>query len=284
MQSADDWKTVPEDPRTSLQHLLPATAQQEDKERRHLEKEQGTNTQRWQFWWVQPHASFTNWAFQNVVWSTCLRHLFHFTWKKQGGAIHSSARNLFSFLQRANNKERGASSMQKEPTVFAVAIGCEQLLLHNMRVSSVYIAGGFHVTTLNSAIHIKSSYPWTKNTNTKEKETRKRLVCIFSCVLWLPLLAFPCKLHSWCSVLLKTVKVCDSLSGLICCIRRYTWVLGYDGGISISISSNTLLWSYLLYTGDNSQHLSVELLGPPGHVTLLALKCSGNSRHKIPLC
>lgn len=50
--------------------------------------------------------------------------------------------------------------MQKEPTVFAVAIGCEQLLLHNRRVSSVYIAGGFHMSphstvpfALNVLIH-----------------------------------------------------------------------------------------------------------------------------------
>lgn len=113
--------------------------------------------------------------------------------------------------------------MQKEPTVFAVAIGCEQLLLHNRRVSSVYIAGGFHMSPRSTVpFTLKVLIHGLKKTKTKENETRKRLVCIFSCVLWLPLLAFPCKLHSWCAVLQKTVKVCDSLSGLICCIRRYT--------------------------------------------------------------
>lgn len=92
--------------------------------------------------------------------------------------------------------------MQKEPTVFAMAIGCEQLLLHNRRVSSVYIAGGFHMSPHSTVpFTLKVLIHGLKKTKTKENETRKRLVCIFSCVLWLwlPLLAFPCKLHSWCA-------------------------------------------------------------------------------------
>lgn len=68
--------------------------------------------------------------------------------------------------------------MQKEPTVFAVAIGCEQLLLHNMRVSSVYIAGGFHMSphstvpfTLKVLIHGLKK----KQTNTKERKQENDL-------------------------------------------------------------------------------------------------------------
>lgn len=60
--------------------------------------------------------------------------------------------------------------MQKEPTVFAVAIGCEQLLLHNMRVSSVYIAGGFHMSP-------QSTVPFTLKVlihGLKKKQTRRK--------------------------------------------------------------------------------------------------------------
>lgn len=66
--------------------------------------------------------------------------------KKPAGAVHGSGSNLSSFLQCANNREGQVSSMQKEPRVVAVAIGCKQLSLHNRCVSSVCIAGGFHVS------------------------------------------------------------------------------------------------------------------------------------------
>lgn len=62
MQSAEGWKTVPEDARTSVQHLLPAAAEQQDGEMPPLGGKK-TNKKKKQSLWFQPHTCFTNSSF-----------------------------------------------------------------------------------------------------------------------------------------------------------------------------------------------------------------------------
>lgn len=180
--------------------------------------------------------------------------------------------------------------MQREPTIVLWLLGASSsdrtIGVFLVFIYSIWWASC--VTTLYSAIHIKTLRVIIHGEKQNKKESKQRLR-IFSRVLGLPLLALPCKLHGWRAVLQNEVKVCDSLSGLICCIRRYTWVFGYNGRLSISISSNTLLWWYMLYTlhrgvGDHSKCLSVKVLGHPGRVYwLLRLKLK-ISRRKMPFC